>query len=68
MNLDTHTENQPHILATVPYRTTSKPDEKEIRKTIRNYANLNWQLVERIESVNGAEYGQFSLLQFTYAM
>ncbi|MFN8444653.1 MAG: hypothetical protein U0175_27960 [Caldilineaceae bacterium] len=65
--MNTYPENQPQILATIPYRTVSQLDEREIRKTIRSYATLNWQLVKRSENLDYAEYGQFSLLQFAHS-
>lgn len=68
MNLQPQTNHSQYLLAVIPYATTSRPDEKEIRKTVSCYANLNWHLVERCESLDGTEDGQFSLLQFKHVM
>lgn len=68
MNLQSQTDHSQYLLAVIPYATISKPDEKEIRKTVHCYADLNWHLVDRSESLDSTEGGQFSLLQFTYVL
>lgn len=68
MNIDTVTQNAQQLLAVIPYTTPNTPDERGIQKTVRCYANLNWQMVNRRENLETPEYGQFSLLQFKYEM
>ncbi len=68
MNANIQIIDAQQLLAVIPYTTPNTPDEREIQKTVRCYANLNWQMVDRRENLETPEYGQFSLLQFKYEM